>query len=77
MSLKRRIFLLGACALALLLVELLLSGFGVALRYRLLLALVGGAAISYAGVREFNRVFDDLRSIRAAIDDTARGEFES
>ncbi|HYE65573.1 MAG TPA: ATP-binding protein, partial [Pyrinomonadaceae bacterium] len=70
-------FLLGACALALLLVELLLSGFGVALRYRLLLALTGGAAISYAGVREFNRVFNDLRSIRAAIDDTARGEFES
>lgn len=58
-------------------VEILLSSLGVALPYRVLLAAVGIAAIGFAAVREFRRVFTDLGAIRGAIDDTARGEFDS
>lgn len=58
-------------------VEILLSSLGVAVPYRVLLAVVGIAAIGFAAVREFRRVFTDLGAIRSAIDDTARGEFDS
>lgn len=77
MSLRRRIFLLGAGALALPLIELLLSGLGVALPYRIVVMLFGIAAIGIVARREFNRMFTDLSAIRRAIDDTARGEFAS
>lgn len=77
MSTRRRIFLIGGAALVLPIVEILLSSLGVALPYRVVLAAVGIAAIGFAAVREFRRVFTDLGAIRSAIDDTARGEFDS
>jgi len=77
MSTRRRIFLIGGAALVLPIVEIVLSSLGVALPYRVLLAAVGIAAIGFAAVREFRRVFTDLGAIRSAIDDTARGEFDS
>lgn len=58
-------------------VEILLSSLGGALHYRVLLAAVGIAAIGFVAVREFRRIFTDLGAIRSAIDDTARGEFDS
>jgi signal transduction histidine kinase len=77
MSTRRRIFLIGGAALVLPIVEILLSSLGVALPYRVLVAAVGIAAIGFAAVREFRRVFTDLGAIRSAIDDTARGDFDS
>ena len=77
MSLRRKIFLLGAGAFALPLIELILSGVGVALPYRIAVIVFGVAAIGIVARGEFNRVFTDLSAIRAAIDDTARGEFAS
>jgi signal transduction histidine kinase len=77
MSLRRRIFLLGAAALALPLIELLLSGLGVPLPYRIVAVLLSITAIGILASWEFNRMFTDLKAIRRAIDDTARGEFTS
>lgn len=77
MSTRRKIFLIGGAALALPIIEILLSGLGVALIYRVLLATAGIALIGIAAVRELDRVFKDLGAIRSAIDDTARGEFDS
>lgn len=77
MSLRQRIFLLGAGALALPLIELLLSSLAVALPYRIVMVVFGVVAIGVMATRESSRMFKDLRAIRTAIDDTARGEFAS
>src|SRR5438105_1498410 len=77
MSLKRKILLLGAAALALPLVELLLGSMGLALRYRAAIVLLGVGLIGLIGARELTRAINDLGVIRRAISDTARGEFES
>lgn len=77
MSLRRKILLLSAAALALPLIELLLSGCGLTLRYRAAFVLLGVGAISLVGARELTRAISDLGVIRRAISDTARGEFES
>lgn len=77
MSTRRRIFLIGGAALALPLVEILLSGLGVALIYRVLLVVAAIALIGPVAAREFERIFKDLGAIRSGIDDTARGEFDT
>lgn len=69
--------MIGGAALALPVIEILLSGLGVALVYRLLLVAAGIASIGPLAAREFERVFKDLGAIRSGIDDTARGEFDS
>jgi signal transduction histidine kinase len=77
MSLRRKIVLLGAAALALPLIELLLSGLGLALRYRVAIGLLGVATVALVSLRELRRASNDLSVIRRALNDTARGEFES
>jgi signal transduction histidine kinase len=77
MSLRRRIFLTGACALALPLAELALGVAGVGFGYRALFVLACVALIAAAGLRQLKSAFRDLRAVRRAIDDTARGEFAS
>jgi signal transduction histidine kinase len=77
MSLRRKILLLGIAVSSLLAVELLLGGLGLGLPYRAIVTLVGMAAIGWAARREVNRLLVDLDAIRNAIDDTARGQFES
>lgn len=69
--------MIGAGALALPVIEILLSGLGVGLLYRALLAAFGIALITLTARSELSRVFTDLSAIRSAIDDTARGEFDS
>ncbi len=69
--------MIGSAAFALTAIEILLGGLGVGLIYRVLLAAVAVALIGYIGSRELDRVFTDLGAIRSAIDDTARGEFDS
>jgi signal transduction histidine kinase len=69
--------LIGVAALTLPVVELSMSAFGVSWIYRVLVAATGIALIAFAAIRELSRVFSDVSSIRSAIDDTARGEFDS
>ena len=69
--------MIGGAALVLPIIEILLSCLGVALVYRVLLAVAGIASIGVVALRELDRVFTDLGEIRSAIDDTARGEFDS
>jgi signal transduction histidine kinase len=69
--------LIGAAALALPVMELLLSSVGVGLRYRALFGAAGIALVALAAAKEHGRLFRDLSAIRSAIDDTARGEFDS
>lgn len=71
MRLRQKLVLLGAGALSLPLVELVLSALGVALRYRMAFVLVGIGAIVFAGLRLYRRTLNDLRIIRTAIDETA------
>ncbi len=71
MQLRQKTILLAAGALLLPLVELVLGGLGVALRYRIVIALVGIGAAVLAGVRLFRDMAKDLRAIRTAIDETA------
>jgi signal transduction histidine kinase len=71
MRLKQKVALLAVAAMALPIVELLLSALGVALRYRVALAIVGISATVLAGVRLFGRALKDLSSIRNAINETA------
>jgi len=71
MQLRRKFVLLAAGALSLPLLELPLSAWGVALRYRIALALFGIGTTIFAGVRLFDRMLKDLRTIRTAIDETA------
>ena len=77
MNTRRRIFLIGAAALALPVIELSLDALGVGLLYRVLLVAFGIVLIAVTARRELSRVFTDLGAIRSAIDDTARGEFDS
>ena len=71
MRLRQKLVLLGAGALSLLFIELVLSALGVALRYRMAFALVGIGATVFAGLRLYRGTLSDLRTIRAAIDETA------
>jgi len=74
MQLRQKILLLGAGALSLPLVDLLLSAEGVKLRYRVAFALVGIVAAGLAGMRLFSRTLSDLHTIRNAIDETASSQ---
>ncbi|MGQ0763920.1 MAG: ATP-binding protein [Acidobacteriota bacterium] len=56
------------------LIELLLSALGVAMRYRIAVALVGIGAAGLAGARLFGRNLSDLRAVRSAIDETASNQ---
>lgn len=71
MQLKQKMVLLATGSLSLPLIELLLSGLGVAPRYRIAFALLGIAVTVIAGVRVFQTTARDLQKIRAAIDETA------
>ncbi|MDQ3666603.1 MAG: ATP-binding protein [Acidobacteriota bacterium] len=71
MQFRQKLVLLGAGALSLPLIELVLSALGIAGRYRLAFALVGVGAIVFAGLRLYRRTLNDLRTIRTAIDETA------
>lgn len=71
MQLRQKTVLLAMGALALPLIELLLSAGGIGLRYRVAVALVGIAAIVLAGLHLANRELNDLRKIRKAVDETA------
>ncbi len=71
MQLRQKTILLAASVLALPFVELLLSARAVNFRYRLAFVLFGIAAVSLAGMRVFNRSFNDLDLIRRAVDETA------
>jgi signal transduction histidine kinase len=77
MVLKRETTLLGIAALGLPLLELVLARFGMSLIWRVLVALTGIAIIGFVAVRAQRRLFADLAAIHRAIDETARGEFES
>src|SRR5262249_10748069 len=77
MSSKQRIILIGIAALTLPIIELSMSGLGVSLFNRALVAIAGIVLIAVAAKRELSRVFSDVSAIRSAIDDTARGEFDS
>jgi signal transduction histidine kinase len=77
MSTRQRIFFIGAAALALPVMELLLSSAGVGLGYRALLGGVGIVLVALAAAKEHRRLFRDLGAIRSAIDDTAQGQFDS
>ena len=77
MVLKRETTLLGIAALALPLVELVLARIGIPLIWRVLVVLTGIAVIGFVAVRAHRRLFADLAAIHRAIDETARGEFES
>ena len=61
-------------AAGLALLELFLSAFGVALRYRFPL-LIGIAVVAILLQRQIQNVLARLSTIRSAIDDTARGDF--
>ncbi|HEV8589473.1 MAG TPA: ATP-binding protein [Pyrinomonadaceae bacterium] len=74
MQLRQKISLLAAGALSLPLIELLLSALGVALRYRIAIAVVGIGAVGLAGARLFGSNLSDLRAIRSAIDETASNQ---
>ncbi|CAN5654270.1 hypothetical protein BH18ACI4_BH18ACI4_24410 [soil metagenome] len=71
MRLQQKLVLLGAGALSLPLIELVLSAVGVAWRYRMVLALVGIGAAVFTGLRLYRETLSDLRTIRAAINETA------
>lgn len=71
MQLKRKISLLAMAALALPLIDLLLSFYGVELRFRAVVALLGIGIIVFTGLRVFKRIFSDLKVVQRAIDQTA------
>jgi len=73
MPLRQKTFLLSAIVAGLALLELLLSAFGVGLRYRFIV-LIGIAAAAFMLARQFQDMLRKLGAIRIAIDDTARGE---
>jgi signal transduction histidine kinase len=77
MSSRQRITLIGIAALMLPIVELSLDGLGVDLIYRVVIAAGVILLIAIAARRELTRLFSDVTAIRSAIDDTARGEFDS
>jgi len=77
MSTKQKLILIGIAALTLPVIELLMSGMGAPMRYRVLVAAAGIVLIAAAAKRELSRIFSDVSAIRSAIDDTARGEFDS
>lgn len=77
MSLQRKIYLVIACALALSLIELLLGSLGVSLLWRGLVILAGIAVTAFIAVRQLRQFNSDISAIREAVDQTARGEFES
>ena len=74
MQLRQKIALLAACALSLPLIELGLSAFGVALRYRIAFAVLGIGTAGLAGIRLFGSSLSYLRTIRSAIDETASNQ---
>jgi len=76
MSLRRKILLLGAGVLCLLVLEVLLGGLGLTLPYRVIVTLVGAAAMGWLVARELNRLMADLAALRGAIDETARAQFD-
>ena len=68
MQLRQKIVSLAAGVLSLPLIELVLSGLGIGLRYRIVVAALGIGAAGLAGARLFSGTLSDLRTIRSAID---------
>jgi signal transduction histidine kinase len=71
MQLRRKLDLLAIGALALPLIELLMSLYRVDLRLRAVVVLLGIAIIVGAGMRAFKVAFLDLKAVQSAIDETA------